>query len=148
MRLRNLLARIMWHIAPLSVAVLCFMLVKFLDQSVPVVEDFRITHQYVSSAGVVIEGVMDKKRQCSFVDISGYTDEGRQVQVKFMDKQQESTRALRVQLWGPWEVMSGDSQTISLYARYDCHFLWPHISLLTKFTVLSVDDARRNHGTN
>jgi hypothetical protein len=151
MNVRNFVSRIIWHITPLTAALVCIFLFKLLDQSFDVVKDFKITNQSLTPSGVMIEGTLDKRRNCTFEEVVGYTSEGRQIFVNFLDKPQgapNASRAVRVQMWGPWEVMSGNAQTISLYARHSCHMFWPHVTLLTKFTVVKVEDIKDPHALN
>lgn len=144
MSFRSILHRIAWHITPLAAAISCVFVFKYVDQSFEVVKDFRITNQSLTPYGVLIEGSMNKERNCTFKEVVAYTSGGAQIPVKFLDKPQgypDTTRAVRVQMWGPWELVSGNAQTIYLYAHHSCHILWPHSQLLTKFTVVRVEET-------
>lgn len=150
MTLRSFVSRIIWHVTPLTAALVCIFLFKLVDQSIDVVRDFKITNQSLTPSGVMIEGTLDKRRNCEFEEVVGYTAEGQQIFVNFLDRPQglpATSRAVRVQMWGPWEVLSGNAQTISLYAKHSCHMFWPHSTLLTKFTVVKVEEAK-DHAPN
>lgn len=140
MRFSTFFFRTLWHVGPILAAALVLMLVKFVDQSIPVVTNFNITNQVVIPTGVMIEGTMEKQRDCEFQEVLAYANK-RPVQVRFLDKDESSpsyTRAVRVQLWGPWEINSGTARTVTIYARHSCHIFWGHTTELTKLSIVGV----------
>lgn len=135
-----------WHVAFMVAAVLLFALVRVVDVSFPVVEDFKITKFQRTEAGIVIEGSMKKVRDCSFNNVTAFTSEGRKVHVQFLDKvpgAPEDSRPVRLQLWGPWEVYSGSSPQVSLYAQHACHILWAMNTKLIDIPIGAMDEHQQ-----
>lgn len=132
-------SRIAWHVGPLLAALLVFVIAKEVDtRFFPVVADFEITSMRQDGAGVLIEGRLNKLRDCRFVEVVAYGDESSPAQVQFMDRPVGSlptTRAVRVQLWGPWHIATGGAKSVTLIARHECHVLWDHSTTLTNFPV-------------
>ena len=100
---------------------------KTIDTSREIVKDFRLTSKTSSAKGVILEGTMEKVRDCRDLEVTAYTGDGRQAYVRFLDTPdttQPANRAVRFQVWGPWDVWSGESDTVSLYALHSCHMFW------------------------
>ena len=104
------------------------------DQAYTVVQDFRITTQVLTPEGVLIEGTMDKRRNCRFVEVVAMLDEEPSA-VVFLDTREDRTysRAMGPQKWGPWLVIAGARQGVKLHARHRCHAGWEHTETLTSF---------------
>jgi len=137
--LNRLAQRIAWHVGPVLAALLALVIAKEIDTRMfPVVTDFVITSMREDSTGVLIEGRLNKVRDCRFLEVVAYGDQSRPVQVQFMDRQDGSiptTRAVRVQMWGPWHIATGGASLVTLMARHECHALWDHSTALTNFPV-------------
>ena len=106
------------------------------DQAYTVVQDFRIITQVLTPEGVLIEGTMDKRRDCRFIEVIAMLDEVPSA-VVFLDTREDRTysRAMGPQKWGPWLVIADARQGVKLHARHRCHAGWDHTELLTTFVV-------------
>ena len=135
----RILQRMAWHVGPVMAALLAFLIAKEIDTRLfPVVTDFSLTRLQPDAGGVTIQGTLHKRRDCRFVEVVAYGDESRPVQLTFLDRPagaQPTTRAVRVQLWGPWHVASDGARIVTLVARHECHALWDHSTILTSFAV-------------
>ena len=110
----------------------------------PVVEDFRITEINYQSDKVILSGVLNQLRGCTFVDMNAYAIyQNKEIpkdllQYTFRANTPRS-RSVGKQAWGPWRielpVMQSTSQ-IELTAVYRCHSLWDTHQVLTKFLVV------------
>lgn len=142
MKIRAAASQMMWQVFLMSLAAGTIFVARKIDLVYPVVGEFKITSQKeLPSGGLVIEGTMDKLRDCQFSEVTAYTQDGRQVYVHFLDKSAtapNTTRAVRIQAWGPWEVYSGKSQSVSLYARHSCHMFWSQTTKLTDINLVIV----------
>ena len=131
--------RIAWHVAPVLAALLTFVLAKEIDtRAFPVVTDFVVLNMRDDGSGVVVDGTMHKRRDCRFLEVVAYGDVSAPVHIKFLDRLEGSqpfTRAVRVQLWGPWRIEPDGSKIVTLVARHACHSLWDHSTVLTSFAV-------------
>lgn len=111
-------------------------LVYWVDQRWTVVDTFRITSQFVTPEGVVIEGMMDKRRDCHFVEVVSVSDDVTHP-VVFLNHPRHYTysRPTGPQKFGPWLVTADDKSGVKLYARHRCHAGWEHMAELTSFVV-------------
>ena len=107
-----------------------------IDQSFPVVRDFRVLTQVVTPEGVLIEGLMNKQRDCRFVEVVAMLDKIPS-QVVFLDTRERPvfSRPTGPQKWGPWLVIADPKQGVVLHARHVCHGAWDHTAVLTSFVV-------------
>ena len=107
-----------------------------IDQYSPAVRDFRVLTQVVTPEGVLIEGVMNKQRDCRFVEVVAMRDEIPS-QVVFLDTRERPvfSRPTGPQKWGPWLVIADPKQGVVLHARHVCHGAWDHTAVLTSFVV-------------
>lgn len=127
MNLKRSIITIATNALMLSGALGVMILAKTVDTSRPIVQNFKLTSEDASPNGVILEGTMEKVRDCRDLEVTAYTSDGRQVYVRFMytpEAAHPANRAVRFQVWGPWEVWSGESDTVSLYALHSCHMLW------------------------
>ena len=106
------------------------------DPAYTVVQDFRIITQVLTPEGVLIEGTMDKRRDCRFIEVIAMLDEVPSA-VVFLDTREGRTysRAMGPQKWGPWLVIADARQGVKLHARHRCHAGWEHTEVLTSFVV-------------
>ena len=106
------------------------------DQSYPVVADFRVVTQVVTQDGVLIEGTMDKRRNCRMLEVVSVVDD-EVMPVAFMGAGEMPLykRPLGPQMWGPWLVIADPKQGVVLHARHVCHGAWDHTAVLTSFVV-------------
>ena len=104
------------------------------DQAYTVVQDFRIITQALTPEGVLIEGTMDKRRDCRFIEVIAMLDEVPSA-VVFLDTREDRTysRAMGPQKWGPWLVIADARQGVKLHARHRCHAGWEHTETITSF---------------
>lgn len=106
------------------------------DQSYPVVADFRVVTQVVTQDGVLIEGTMDKRRNCRMLEVVSVVDD-EVMPVAFMGAGEMPLykRPLGPQKWGPWLVAADPKDGVRLHANYRCHDGWEHSANLTSFVV-------------
>ena len=107
-----------------------------IDHSFPVVRDFRVLTQVVTPEGMLIEGTMNKQRDCRFVEVVAMLDEIPS-QVVFLDTRERPvfSRPTGPQKWGPWLVIADPKQGVVLHARHVCHGAWDNTAVLTSFVV-------------
>ena len=146
MKVRAVVSQLTWQVALMSLAACTVFVARKIDMAFPAVQDFKVTSQKeLATGGLLIEGTMDKVRDCTFTDVTAYTADGRQVYVHFLDKPPNmppATRAVRIQAWGPWEVYSGKNQSVSLYARHQCHIFWSQTTKLADINVVLVSPKK------
>lgn len=133
-----------WHVGFVGLSLGSLALAKVLDNSFPVVEDFSVTKFEKTGNGILIEGSMRKVRDCHFMNVTAFTNEGRKVYIQFLDKAAntyDESRPVRMQLWGPWEVYSGKSEQVSLYAQHSCHVLWTQSTKLIDIPVGALNNV-------
>lgn len=136
----RLMRQVAWHIVPVLAALGTFVLCKEIDTRLfPVISEFRITKVVPAAVSTIIEGTLRKKRDCSFLGVDAYMDgSDAKMDVTFLDVTDGNprrSRAVRLQVWGPWEVDTGKAKSIKLVARHSCHILWDHTTQLTAFIV-------------
>jgi len=106
------------------------------DQSYPVVADFRVVTQVVTQYGVLIEGTMDKRRNCRMLEVvSVVADEVRPVAFMGDGEMPIYKRPTGPQKWGPWLVSAAPKDGVRLVAHHRCHGGWEHTTSLTTFVV-------------
>lgn len=109
-----------------------------LDQHYRVITSFRVQTQFVEKGGVLIDGTLDKQRNCEFVSVTGRASDGDVAGVTFMDRRPNEpmfSRPLGPQKFGPWYVEGSAGEGITLHAVHRCHFLWPHYAEIGNFVV-------------
>lgn len=148
MRIRAAALQLIWQLVLASAAVGVVYAARKLDLASPVIKDFKVTSQSeMPNGGLLIEGTMEKLRDCTFSEVTAYTQDGHQVHVSFLDKPPNTpatTRAVRIQAWGPWQVYSGKSTSVSLYARHSCHIFWSQTTKLTDLNLVLVTEPLAN----
>ena len=128
--------RCLTNVAALLAAPALLCAAYLLDQTYPVVRDFRVITQVVTPEGVLIEGTMDKVRPCRFIEVVAMLDEVPSM-VIFLDfrGQAQFSRPTGPQKWGPWLIVADPKQGVKLHARHHCHAGWEHTEVLTSFVV-------------
>lgn len=128
--------RCLTNVAALLAAPALLCAAYLLDQAYPVVRDFRVITQVVTPEGVLIEGVMNKQRDCRFVEVVAMLDKVPS-EVVFLDLEKRPTysRVTGPQRWGPWLVQARPGQGVVLHAYHRCHFAWEHSEILGSFVV-------------
>lgn len=109
-----------------------------LDQRYRVIKSFQVQTQFVEKGGVLIEGVMDKQRNCEFVSVTGRASDGDVAGVTFMDRRANEpifSRPLGPQKFGPWYVEGNKGEGVTLNAVHQCHFLWKHYEEIGNFVI-------------
>lgn len=106
------------------------------DQSYPVVADFRVVTQVVTQDGVLIEGTMDKRRNCRMPEVVSVVDDA-VLPVVFLEGGGVPIykRPTGPQKWGPWLVSAAPKDGVRLVAHHRCHGGWEHTTNLTTFVV-------------
>ncbi len=137
---RRVAGNLAWHLGLLILSVCFILLLRTIDRSFPVVKDFKVTAQRSTDNSVLIEGTLDKVRDCKFLEITAYTQEGQQLWINFLDKPTANsldvTRPVRVQLWGPWEIFNQGSSSMTLYVHHACWPFWSQTAVLTDITLI------------
>lgn len=111
-------------------------LVYWVDQAYSPVVDFRIVTQVVNPEGVLIEGTMDKRRNCRMLEVvSVVADEVRPVAFMGDGEMPIYKRPTGPQKWGPWLVSAAPKDGVRLVAHHRCHAGWEHTTALTTFVV-------------
>lgn len=111
-----------------TIIALCFAIVslswgafRYVESTVyPVISDFEITHIRPDGNSVVIYGRFDKKRDCSFVDVVGYS--GQQFVTVVFEEYPDApsvSRVPRLQTFGPWRLVP-KTPTLELYSHHIC----------------------------
>jgi len=98
----------------------------------PVVKDFEIKEVKAGEGkSKELAGVMNKVRDCKFIEVVAYDQHKRPVYLEFLDRVDGKTysRAATEQLWGWWRV-PGTASKITIYSRHSCHPLWETTTLL------------------
>ncbi len=111
-------------------------LVYWVDQAYSPVVDFRIVTQVVNPEGVLIEGTMDKRRNCRLLEVVSVVDDA-VLPVVFLEGGGVPIykRPTGPQKWGPWLVSAAPKDGVRLVAHHRCHGGWEHTTALTTFVV-------------
>lgn len=99
----------------------------------PVVGGFTVTEIDHTEKGAVISGVMEKLRDCRFIEVVAYEGE-RTLEVVFLDSPKagrKASRAIGWQTFGPW-LLSPDVKRARIVARHQCHIFWDSTTVLTQ----------------
>lgn len=136
MNVRRWIARQCINVAAFLAFPLLLWWVHILDQSYAVVRDFRIVTQVVTQDGVLIEGTMDKRRNCRMLEVVSVVDD-EVMPVAFMGAGEMPIykRPTGPQKWGPWLVSAAPKDGVRLVAHHRCHAGWEHTTNLTTFVV-------------
>ena len=97
----------------------------------PVVINAHVMSVTHTKSSVIIHGVIDKVRDCRFVELLAYHGD-QLLTTRFIENEDvhsKLTRAIGPQHFGPIEV-SQDVPFISLYVRNECHPLWQTTTLI------------------
>lgn len=139
--MRNFFVQLTWHIVMLVISVLFVLSVRAVDRSFPVLKSFEVLTQTTTNLGVIIEGTVDKVRDCRLVEINAFTPEGHKLSINYMDKplvESQGTRPQGIQLWGPWEIFTQNNTSVNLYVTHACSIFWSQTSKLTTLTLIKV----------
>ena len=135
------LKEILWHLILLTVSVLFILAVRAIDRSFPVFKDFEVTSQQVTDVSVVIEGKVNKVRDCKLLEINAFTPEGRKIAINFLDRSIEETQGTRpvgIQFWGPWELFNQHNSSIDIFITHACSVFWSQTTRLTTLKLVKV----------
>ncbi len=137
----KILRELLWHLLLLVISVLFVLAVRSIDRSFPVLNDFEVTSQQVTKTSVIIEGKVNKVRDCKLLEINAFTPEGRRIAINFLDKPIEGnqgTRPIGVQFWGPWELFNQNNTSINIFITHACSVFWSQTSKLTTLKLVKV----------
>ncbi len=98
----------LWHVILLTVSVLFVLAVRAIDRSFPVLKDFEVTSRQITDVSVIIEGKVNKVRDCKLLEINAFTSEGRKLAINFLDRpigENQGTRPVGIQFWGPGGIV-------------------------------------------
>lgn len=142
----KILRELLWHLLLLVISVLFVLAVRSINRSFPVLNDFEVTSQQVTKTSVIIEGKVNKVRDCKLLEINAFTPEGRRIAINFLDKPIEGnqgTRPIGVQFWGPWELFNQNNTSINIFITYACSVFWSQTSKLTTLTLVKVPGSEK-----
>ena len=119
----------------LMIGSVCFL--YWWDTSRPVVTDFKVQTQYVTPQGVIVDGTMNKLRDCEVIDVAARTNQREVTRVDFLDLNSWHgySRPLGPQKWGPWLIWAPEVEGVTIFVRHRCNPLWTHSDELTSFVV-------------
>ena len=119
----------------LMIGSVCFL--YWWDTSRPVVTDFKVQTQYVTPQGVIVDGTMNKLRDCEVIDVAARTNQREVTRVDFLDLKSWHgySRLLGPQKWGPWLIWAPEGDGVTIFVRHRCNPLWTHSDELTSFVV-------------
>ena len=119
----------------LMIGSVCFL--YWWDTSRPVVTDFKVQTQYVTPQGVIVDGTMNKLRDCEVIDVAARTNQREVTRVDFLDLKSWHgySRPLGPQKWGPWLIWAPEGEGVTIFVRHRCNPLWTHGDELTSFVV-------------
>jgi len=142
----KILRELLWHLLLLVISVLFVLAVRSIDRSFPVLNDFEVTSQQVTKTSVIIEGKVNKVRDCKLLEINTFTPEGRRIAINFLDKPIEGnqgTRPIGVQFWGPLELFNQNNTSINIFITHACSVFWSQTSKLTTLTLVKVPGSEK-----
>lgn len=142
----KILRELLWHLLLLVISVLFVLAVRSIDRSFPVLNDFEATSQQVTKTSVIIEGKVNKVRDCKLLEINAFTPEGRRIAINFLDKpieENQGTRPIGVQFWGPWELFNQNNTSINIFITHACSVFWSQTSKLTTLTLVKVPGSEK-----
>lgn len=142
----KILRELLWHLLLLVISVLFVLAVRSIDRSFPVLNDFEVTSQQVTKTSVIIEGKVNKVRDCKLLEFNAFTSEGRRIAINFLDKPIEGnqgTRPIGVQFWGPWELFNQNNTSINIFITHACSVFWSQTSKLTTLTLVKVPGSEK-----
>lgn len=142
----KILRELLWHLLLLVISVLFVLAVRSIDRSFPVLNDFEVTSQQVTKTSVIIEGKVNKVRDCKLLEINAFTPEGRRIAINFLDKpieENQGTRPIGIQFWGPWELFNQNNTSVNIYITHACSVFWSQTSKLTTLTLVKVPGSEK-----
>ena len=142
----KILRELLWHLLLLVISVLFVLAVRSIDRSFPVLNDFEATSQQGTKTSVIIEGKVNKVRDCKLLEINAFTPEGRRIAINFLDKpieENQGTRPIGVQFWGPWELFNQNNTSINIFITHACSVFWSQTSKLTTLTLVKVPGSEK-----
>lgn len=142
----KILRELLWHLLLLVISVLFVLAVRSINRSFPVLNDFEVTSQQVTKTSVIIEGKVNKVRDCKLLEINAFTPEGRRIAINFLDKpieENQGTRPIGIQFWGPWELFNQNNTSVNIYITHACSVFWSQTSKLTTLTLVKVPGSEK-----
>lgn len=142
----KILRELLWHLLLLVISVLFVLAVRSINRSFPVLNDFEVTSQQVTKTSVIIEGKVNKVRDCKLLEINAFTPEGRRIAINFLDKpieENQGTRPIGVQFWGPWELFNQNNTSINIFITHACSVFWSQTSKLTTLKLVKVPGSEK-----
>lgn len=142
----KILRELLWHLLLLVISVLFVLAVRSINRSFPVLNDFEVTSQQVTKTSVIIEGKVNKVRDCKLLEINAFTPEGRRIAINFLNKpieENQGTRPIGVQFWGPWELFNQNNTSINIFITHACSVFWSQTSKLTTLKLVKVPGSEK-----
>ena len=139
--------KLVLQVLPILIAILLLTVLRWAEYAFfPVVKDFHLTSMERVDNYIVMQGYMRKVRNCRYVGVSaeGITTSGRvNLPLRFLDSaivNDNTTRPLGTQNWGPWKVVIPTVPNISavvLYSVHSCHLAWETTTELARLPLLA-----------
>ena len=91
---------------------------------------FSVVDTTCQGGCVTVSGMLDKRRDCAFIEtyarISRDGDVPRIALIEYRGEKlgMKFKRPLGLQAWGPWYVEANHGDTVTLFARHQCHPFW------------------------
>lgn len=116
------------NVLPFVVALVILMVLPRLERALfPVVSDFVVTSLTKTPEYVVVSGYMRKTRDCTFVGVQAVAVQEaheHDIPLIFLDaRNNNATRPLGSQAWGPWKVTfpTTYADSVKLTSTHRCH---------------------------
>lgn len=111
-----------------------------IDKHFPVVRPFVVEQTSVDGGRVLIEGWLEKRRECRFIEVVGLTHRpGRMdvvIPITYLEEPRPKSRPIGKQSWGPWAlVVPSGTTSVDLISYHRCHPLWETKTLLATVEV-------------
>ena len=93
------------------------------------IKTFEVTHTTCEGGCVTVAGWLDKSG-CTFVDAYAMVSAGssypRVATIEYRGSKLSTrfNRPTGLQAWGPWYIEASPGNTVTLYARHNCHPFW------------------------
>ena len=145
--LKSAYIKLALQVLPVLIAILLLTAFRWAEYVFfPVVKNFHLTSIERVDNYIVMQGYMRKVRNCRYVGVSaeGITPSGRvDLPLRFLDSaivNDNTTRPLGTQNWGPWRVVIPtvpNISTVVLYSVHSCHLAWETTTELARLPLLA-----------
>ena len=94
------------------------------------VSKFEVEYSTCEGGCVTVSGVLNKYRACEFIEayarVAANNEPAQITAIEYRDKPHglKLSRPQGLQKWGPWYVEANHGDTVTLFARHQCHPFW------------------------